>query len=204
MNPSSKKSFFSVWPVRGAGATGAIRLPRTGQTFSHAVGDDGYHQKGAVWPNPRFTDNGNGTVTDNLTRLVWLKDTNCVDTVGGIQRNQPIWYSVLHYEKALTWAGGLATGACGLSDGSRIGDWRLPNRLEMQSLLDYGRNKPALPVGHPFANVQQSGVWTATTLSYGSGDSSWFIHTESGVVNAATRNLHACQYYLWAVRDGAP
>ena len=158
---------------------------------------------GALPSGVTFTDNGNGAVTDNLTRLVWLKNTNCVETVGGIQRNQPIWYSVLFYEKALTWVGGLATGACGLSDGTRIGDWRLPNRLEMQSLLDYGRNKPALPVGHPFANVRQSGVWTSTALSYGSGESSWFIHTESGVVNAATQVNNTGQYYIWAVRDSA-
>ena len=37
-------------------------------------------QKGVAWPNPRFTDNGNGTVTDNLTGLIWLKNANCFGT----------------------------------------------------------------------------------------------------------------------------
>ena len=50
---------------------------KTGQTVSYALGDDGDLQKGVMWPVPRFTDNGSGTVTDNLTGLIWLKDANC-------------------------------------------------------------------------------------------------------------------------------
>src|SRR5262244_923009 len=52
-------------------------VPRTGQTTSYAAGDDGALQKGVVLPTPRFTDNNNGTITDNLTRLIWLKKAKC-------------------------------------------------------------------------------------------------------------------------------
>ena len=52
-------------------------MPKTGQTTCYATGDDGDLEKGVAWPNPRFTDNGNGTVTDNLTGLIWLKNANC-------------------------------------------------------------------------------------------------------------------------------
>jgi hypothetical protein len=50
-------------------------VPKTGQTPTVPLdpapgGSDGNLQKGVAWPNPRFTDNGNGTVTDNLTNLV--------------------------------------------------------------------------------------------------------------------------------------
>ena len=31
------------------------------------------------WPSPRFIDNLDGTVTDDLTGLMWLKDTNCIN-----------------------------------------------------------------------------------------------------------------------------
>ena len=55
----------------------AAPVERTGQTESYATGDDGDLQRGAIWPNPRFTDNGNGTVTDNLTGLIWLKNADC-------------------------------------------------------------------------------------------------------------------------------
>jgi len=51
------------------------RVPKTGQTYSLAkdnylpLTDDGSLQLGVPLPNPRFTNNGNGTVTDNLTGL---------------------------------------------------------------------------------------------------------------------------------------
>lgn len=39
------------------------RVAKTGQTTSYATADDGNLVKGLAWPNPRFTDNGDGTVT---------------------------------------------------------------------------------------------------------------------------------------------
>ena len=64
----------------------AAQPARTGQTTCYdaagasiactGTGQDGAHLKGVVWPAPRFTDNNNGTVTDNLTSLIWLKDAN--------------------------------------------------------------------------------------------------------------------------------
>jgi hypothetical protein len=53
-------------------------VPQTGQTASYAAGDDGDIQAGVPWPVPRFTDNGNGTVRDNLTGLIWLKNASCL------------------------------------------------------------------------------------------------------------------------------
>ena len=54
-------------------------VQKTGQITVYGPRDDGYWQQalGVEWPNPRFTDNGDGTVTDNLTGLIWLKDANC-------------------------------------------------------------------------------------------------------------------------------
>ena len=52
-------------------------VPKTGQTTSYTTGDDGDLEMGVPWPSPRFTDKGDGTVTDNLTGLIWLKDANC-------------------------------------------------------------------------------------------------------------------------------
>ena len=117
-------------------------VPKTGQTTSYGTRDDGALQKGVAWPTPRFTDNGNGTVTDNLTGLIWTKNANAF--------GQRTW------AEALSDANGLASGSAGLTDGSKAGDWRLPNVRELQSLVDYGRSNPALPAGHPFTNVQSS------------------------------------------------
>src|ERR1700675_1460495 len=57
------------------------RVAQTGQTLSWDGSglnrDDGGLKAGVAWPNPRFTDNKNGTITDNLTKLIWLKNANC-------------------------------------------------------------------------------------------------------------------------------
>jgi hypothetical protein len=55
-------------------------IPQTGQEISDATGDDGDLQMGVPWPNPRFTDNGDGTVIDNLTGLMWAKNANIYGT----------------------------------------------------------------------------------------------------------------------------
>ncbi|MBF0342865.1 MAG: hypothetical protein HQL06_01415 [Nitrospirae bacterium] len=46
---------------------GTVSLPQMGQTTSYYAGDDGVFKAGVAWPNLRFTDNGDQTVTDNLT-----------------------------------------------------------------------------------------------------------------------------------------
>ncbi len=148
---------------------GPVALPRTGQTACYdaegvivsceGTGQDGDAQAGDAWPSPRFTDNGDGTVTDELTGLVWLKDANCTDAVGGIARGG----GLLNWPSALAWSNNLASGRCGLSDNSAAGDWRLPNIVELRSLVDYSRHDPALAAGHPFVNVRSIWYWSSTT-----------------------------------------
>jgi len=111
--PIKKKNFA---PVEKTGQTPTVP-ENPAQT-----GSDGDLQKGVTWPNPRFTDNTDGTVTDNLTGLIWLKDANCDESK--------------NWANALTWCNSLASGACGLTDNSVAGDWRLPNVKELHSLID--------------------------------------------------------------------
>jgi hypothetical protein len=143
-------------PVRGT-TSGPARLWQTGQTKCYdesgveiscaGTGQDGEYQAGVAWPSPRFTDNGDGTVTDNLTGLIWLKDANC--------------FRGKAWDGALAAANNLSEGQCGLSDGSSAGDWRLPNRKELFSLIGYTQGNPVLPPGHPFNNV--SGGYASST-----------------------------------------
>jgi len=104
---------------------------------------------GLAWPIPRFTDKDDGTVKDNLTGLIWLKDAYCFG-------DKP-------WATALSDCNGLADGSCGLTDVSVAGDWRLPNIKELQSLCDYGQIDPAFPSEHPFNNVGSYGYWSSTT-----------------------------------------
>ena len=108
-------------------------------------------------PTPRFVDNSNGTVTDSLTGLVWLKNANCTAFFNGDSRganNRP-------WADALSAVYQLADGYCDLSDNSAAGNWRLPTIRELQSLLDYRYGHPTL------SNAAGDGQWTeGDTFSY--------------------------------------
>lgn len=168
----------------GFAASFPAPVPRTGSDRDYYSGEDGNLKKGTPWPSPRLTDNGNGTVTDNLTGLVWLQNADC--------------FGELAWADALTAAGGLDAPECGLSDGSAEGDWRLPNVHELTSLVDFGQSSPALPSGHPFSSVQISSYWTST--SYPSlAPNAWRVMFVSGAMGFVTKtNL----YYTWPVRGG--
>ncbi|MBF8274701.1 MAG: protein of unknown function DUF1566 [Magnetococcales bacterium] len=159
-------------------------VPKTGQTTSYATGDDGALQKGVAWPNPRFTNNNDGTVTDSLTGLIWLTNANCF--------GQQIW------TQALSSANALASGSCGLTDGSVAGAWRLPNRKELQSLIDYGRTSPALPTGHPFSGVQTGIYWSGSTYASGTSNA-WYVYLDDGSVYGYGKTSG---HYVWPVRGG--
>ena len=122
-------------------------------------------------PDPRFIDNQNGTLTDNLTGLTWLKNTQC--------------FGLMDWESANLAAKSLKDGDCGpdpaliLSDGSSAGDWRLPTMSELCTLIDFSRRDPALPGGHMFSAVPPGYHWSATTLDYHSG-MAWIVYFESG------------------------
>jgi len=88
--------------------------------------------------SPVFTDNGNGTVTDNRTCLIWLQDASCADLPGTDTNGKANW------DTAKTAASSLANGTCGLTDGSQAGDWHLPTIQELQSLVHYGYYSPAM------------------------------------------------------------
>ncbi|MBF0108779.1 MAG: DUF1566 domain-containing protein [Magnetococcales bacterium] len=159
-------------------------VAKTGQTTSYAAGDDGALQKGVAWPNPRFTDNSNGTVTDNLTGLIWLKSANCF--------NPQDWTS------ALATAKGLANGQCDLADGSVAGDWRLPNINELESLVDYSHHWLYQEAGYPFSGVRLSHYWSGSTHAhYTSG--AWYVHLGYGIVY---HNDKANSNLVWPVRGG--
>ncbi len=61
------------------GTNPRMTLAATGQRVSYAAGDDASASKGTSWSAAtRFTDNQDGTVTDTLTGLIWLKDAGCL------------------------------------------------------------------------------------------------------------------------------
>jgi len=173
-------------PVFSWAADGVIQLPRTGQTTCYGAdgkviscsgtGQDGDIQAGVAWPIPRFVDNGDGTVTDRLTGLMWIKG----DT------EEMTWQAALDYVKRL-------------NTGSHT-DWRLPNVEELRSLVDYSQTNPSLPPGHPFTNVVASYYWSSTTYAFYSGYA-WYVnfYFGSGGGDGGDKSLSS---YVRAVRGG--
>lgn len=159
-------------------------VPKTGSTINNNAGEDGDLQKGITWPNPRFTDNGDGTVTDNLTCLIWTQDADIAD-------------GTRTWSDALTDCNSLASGSQGLTDGSMAGDWRLPNVRELSSLIDFSQFNPSLPSGHPFMGVQQDSYWSSTIFAVLALPSAWQVDFGNGSVDASLKDD---SHFVWCVR----
>ncbi len=123
-----------IWVKDGCRATfninqdsAKIELPTTGQTKCYdslgnersCIGslEDGGTQSGVGWPNPRFAVMGD-CVQDHLTGLMWTRNANLRDYSG--------WSEALAYANNLN--------LCGYSD------WRLPNIIELKSLLNFSQD----------------------------------------------------------------
>jgi hypothetical protein len=177
----AEDGFYVIPAMRGQYAP----VPKTGQTVASAPGDDGALEKGVALPTPRFKINGNGTVTDKLTELVWMRDANA--------------FGVRTWAQAISDANDLHSGSIpGLVDGSKVGDWRLPNVRELQSLIDYSQPAPPLPAGHPFTNVQSSNYWSSTTHAGFNAEYAWYVVFSDGIVTSCAKY---CGLYVWCVRD---
>ncbi|MBI3246902.1 MAG: DUF1566 domain-containing protein [Deltaproteobacteria bacterium] len=170
--------------------------PATGQTTAYpadkndgipgAVGvlDDGTVQAGATLS---YTDNGNGTVTDANTGLMWEKK----DDSNGLHDK----------DNAYDWA--LATGTWVSSVSAEGGtgfagrnDWRVPTAQELQSIVDYSRTSPASdPV---FGPTLASGYWSSTSSANGPSDA-WVVFFSDGVVITSGKSG---PFIVRAVRGG--
>lgn len=190
----------------------ATRVPKTGQTgcwdengehiSCAGTGQDGEYQLGVLpavapgpvnpytvygWAGTRFTDNLDGTVTDNLTGLIWLKNTTC--------------FEFRNWADALSDCKSLAHGSCGLTDGTSAGDWRLPNINELHSLVDPTQSSPALPLGYQqfFTGDPSSIYWSSTTGGHGTFAAWWVDLTDHGDVSSHAKDG---RIFVWPVRSG--
>lgn len=132
-------------------------LPATGQSkcfddFGNEIscgdpafpGQDGFHQSGCS-NEGRFVDNGDGTVTDNCTRLMWEKAS--APLIGGFN-----WSRALDRCENMTLAG--------------HDDWRMPNAIEAITIINYGTiSAPhGVTYSYPeFNRVNGDTMWTSTT-----------------------------------------
>ncbi len=201
----SKVPFLNYWKfyllaVRCSDEQGDVELPLSGQYYNFYPGDDGGLKEGTAWPSPRLLDNDNETVTDRLSGLMWAKDANLMLT-----RN-PEYDTNQWVDGAISWQHALNYVAL-LNTENYLGhnDWRMPNRNEMTSLIDFGFGHPALPERFPFTNTFGYNFayyyWTSTTRA-DAVEQAWMVETVKGMMGGGnklayekTRSLH-----VWPVR----
>ena len=138
-----------------------------------------------VWPvrtgmsAPRFTDNGDDTVTDNNTKLIWSKDLNICGRKG--------WQDACSFCAGLSMAG--------------HSDWRLPSMSEFNSIIDTKQHSPALPLGHPFVNMQNESYWSSDQYQPDPYNYAWLVDLDTGkeYVNQKEAGRRTP---VWPVRSG--
>jgi hypothetical protein len=96
--------------------------------------------RGEPWGDNDFQDNGDGTVTDRASGLIWQRQDD------GKARN---WAEALGYCQNLLLGG--------------HDDWRLPNAKELQSIVDYRRHDPALDLRFLQQRDKNGWFWSSTT-----------------------------------------
>ncbi|MBF0270795.1 MAG: DUF1566 domain-containing protein [Magnetococcales bacterium] len=135
---------------------------------------------------------------DKLTGLMWLKNANCW---GSMQ-----WSAAL--TKIVAFNTTRSTNNC--SSNTYTGsytDWRLPSRLELESLLDLGNTSVPVQSGHPFVSLQADKYWTSTPLASDT-TKAWYVDFTDGVVSSNRKappgqgQSTVSNLYVWPVRGG--
>jgi hypothetical protein len=147
--------------------------------------------------NPVFTGNSDGTVTDNRTCLIWLKDADCV--------GQQAWTDVDTSAKVVAL---IDAASCDNYTASTFNDWRLPTIQELASLVHYGYSSPAISNttgnakwtadGDAFSGVQSLSYWSSS-IGAANTTFAWFVTLGSGKVSSSTKTSAK---YVWPVRGG--
>ncbi|MCP4592605.1 MAG: DUF1566 domain-containing protein [bacterium] len=149
-------------------ADGRIKgYPVTGKTFYVRL-----CRGNADYGINNFTDNGDGSITDLATGLMWSQDDSG-DGINTGPRSGMIWVDALAWVQQK-------------NDESYLGygDWRLPNAKEMQSILDYSQapgatNSAAIDpifnitqIANEAGQVDYPWFWTGTTHAREDGNGS--------------------------------
>jgi hypothetical protein len=136
----------------------------------------------------RWCDNGNGTVRDMTTGLIWLKDASWGGTAA--------WAAT--FDKVSTLANGaVLTGTpATLTDGSAAGDWRMPTIAELLALTT---GTEAVKSGTPraFTSVQDNVYWSSSSFDTALA---WNVYMGAGYVYSDGGK--GIRYYVWPVRSG--
>jgi hypothetical protein len=111
--------------------------------------------RGDLWDPDPYLNNFDGTVSDSDTGLTWQQ----------LNWEPPDTPAKMNWKDALAYCNTLADDGVNLTDGSVPGDWRLPNRIELQSIVDYTRYDPSINTD-VFPDTPRLSFWTSTSMVY--------------------------------------
>ena len=120
-----------------------------------------------------FVDNGDGTVTDNNTKLMWQQGEN----------------GDMNWEAALT--------CCENLELAEYDDWRLPNVKELVSITEETIYNPAIDTRY-FSGTYSTNYWSSST-DVSNTSYAWFLFSFSGYVSYHPKTV---SYYVRCVRVG--
>ncbi len=135
---------------------------------------------GILFSADNFTDNGNGTVTDNNTKLIWQK---CSASVGESGTNCSSGTAApLPWENAVSYCKDLTLG--------ERKNWRLPHIKELFSIMNYEKFNPTIDLFY-FPNTIPSSYWSSN-VNVNSTDYAWVVAFSNGMVhgNAKTNKTY--------------
>lgn len=121
--------------------------------------------------NSRFTDNLDGTITDEVTGLIWMAQPTS-DSI--------TWENALNYADTLNFAG--------------YNDWRVPNIKEIQSIQDVKRIKPALNTSF-FKGISTYKYWTSTSI-INQATKAWYIDFQYGITTYALKTARLKTFFV--------
>lgn len=157
--------------------------------------------KGTRSAGGRWCDNGDGTVTDMTTCLVWLKYASW----GGDKPWRSNTNTSGDYDDAHRRAGILKKNelikssgeSVYLVDDSDLGDWRLPTKTELSGIINEGGETVSASNMQLFEGVQTAYYWSSTTYDT-SPTHVWCVFMSNGFLNS---RLKTSNYPVWPVRD---
>ncbi len=161
---SDKMSFSSIWVMNFDNASADTSFMSSSNNIRAVRG-------GKKEVANYFIVNGDGTVTDIRTGLMW-------------QRN---------YETNMSWTNGLTH--CENFGLAGFDDWRLPNREEIRSIVDYSLSNPAINT-HFFPETMPMPFWTSSGYD---NESSWSMFMDSGKAGVMQLSFPS---HVRAVRGG--
>ena len=122
-----------------------------------------------------YNDNSNGTVSDRRTGLIWQQEDDNVER---------------QWESAISYCEDLELGS---ND-----SWRLPNRIELESISEDSTFNPAINTTFfPNANSSSSDYWWSSTTFVNTSTSAWIVGFYKGMISYLSKTTFLYVRCVW-------